>query len=328
MDKAGMLSRLLAAGFFVSVPCVATAQFQAEPLYSEVFDTSGKYRPAPMWHKVTTYQGCFVYFYSYRSGIFNRKEWPLHQVAWTGVCEPGRLASGSGFLSFDFRGGQPIRFRGTLQNGFLHGEIRKPTPTSTTPDEMHRMQFNMGCHVMDGQAAAFTEQCLKTLPFVQAAQGKPVVVSIEDRNNYRVVTWPSASAPQQQAQSQQQTQPQQQTKQQKQAQKSETKADRKVHNPAADAKSCVKPERVQKSRDAMRPTWRFKNNCNSVVELFWCVKLDGRCGSGGTQTVRVGGTWPVFDEGDLKWAACRGRDGGGMDRDSNGERYTCHLLKW
>jgi len=42
----------------------------------------------------------------------------------------------------------------------------------------------------------------------------------------------------------------------------------------------------------------------------------------------AGGTWPVFEEGELKWSACRGKNGGGMDKDSNGERYTCHLLTW
>jgi hypothetical protein len=259
--------------------------------------------------------------------MFDRKEYPLFEVYWSGTCESGQPASGTGFLSFEFRGGQPRRFRGTIQNGFLHGEIRTPTPTSTTFDEMHRMQFNRGCHVMDGQANAYTQQCLKTLPFLQQAQGKPVVVSIEDRNNYRVVQWPPSG--QQQQQPTQSQQPQ--TKSQKSAASTnERKPDkkRKVHNPAAEAKTCVKPEKVQKSRDAMRPTWRFKNNCNSVVELFWCVKKDGRCVSGGTQTVRVGGTWPVFEEGELKWSACRGKNGGGMDKDSNGERYTCHLLTW
>ena len=105
---------------------------------------------------------------------------------------------------------------------------------------------------------------------------------------------------------------------------------RKVHNPAADAKSCV-----QLIQGGDRPGagtsghWRFFNKCSSTVEIFWCfVGDDGKCGNGGTWTVNANKGWPTFESKPIKWGACRGRDGGGFDRDSNGGRFTCHLLKW
>jgi hypothetical protein len=74
----------------------------------------------------------------------------------------------------------------------------------------------------------------------------------------------------------------------------------------------------------------FNNRCNSAVEIFWCFpKPDGRCSSGGTWTVSAGRGWPVMDnEASIRWGACRGRDGGGWNKDAEGATYTCHLLKW
>lgn len=105
---------------------------------------------------------------------------------------------------------------------------------------------------------------------------------------------------------------------------------RKVHNPAADAKGCV--QLIQDSERQGAGTsgnWRFANNCNGTVEIFWCfVQDNGSCRGGGTWTVHAGKGWPTFENKPIRWGACRGRDGGEMDKDSDGGRYTCHLLKW
>jgi hypothetical protein len=65
------------------------------------------------------------------------------------------------------------------------------------------------------------------------------------------------------------------------------------------------------------------------VEIFWCfVQANGSCREGGTWTVSAGKGWPTFGNKPIKWGACRGRDGGGMDSGGDGGRYTCHLLQW
>jgi hypothetical protein len=106
---------------------------------------------------------------------------------------------------------------------------------------------------------------------------------------------------------------------------------RKVHNPAADAKGCVKMIQTSSSTTVrISGNFSFNNECNSAVEIFWCFpKPDGRCGSGGTWTVSAGRGWPVMDnEASIRWGACRGRDGGGWNKGAEGATYTCHLLTW
>jgi hypothetical protein len=321
-----VLTRLLAAGVFTLLPGMTMAQ-KAEPLYSDVNSANP---PKARWHKLTTKAGCFFYYYNGPSRLDDPRH-PLADVGWSGECKPGQLATGTGFLMLGFRGAMDERYRGTLQNGFLHGEVRRPTLTSKTLDEMRVMQFNSGCHVSD-------QHCLKTQPFVKQAvtQGKPVVVLTEGGNPVRVVSGAPASAPssspppavpsQQQrtatppAAASSQTPPA--------ADRLDPNRQRKVHNPAADARPCVQAKQTDAKPGGIRPAWNFTNNCNSTIELFWCVVKAGGCSGGGTWTVRAGGTWPVFDEGHLKWGACRGRNGGGMDSGMNGERFTCHLLKW
>jgi hypothetical protein len=320
-----VLSRLLAAGAFTLLPGMTMAQ-KVEPLYSDVNSATP---PTARWHTLTTKAGCFFYYYNGHSRLDDPR-YPLDGIAWTGECKPGQLATGTGFLMLGFRGAMDERYRGTMQNGFLHGEVRRPTMTSKTLDEMRVMQFNAGCHVSD-------QHCLKTQPFVQQAlaQGKPVVVLTEGRNPVRVVSGAPASAPPSAASPATAAQPQQRAAPATAAAPSPPAAarpdpnrQRKVHNPAADARPCVQAKQVSDRRGGIRATWNFTNNCNSTIELFWCVVKAGGCSGGGTWTVRAGGTWPVFDEGDLKWGACRGRNGGGMDSGMNGERFTCHLLKW
>lgn len=110
----------------------------------------------------------------------------------------------------------------------------------------------------------------------------------------------------------------------------DTSRQRKVHNPAADARLCVKLIQDSTRQGAgTSGNWRFGNDCSSTVEIFWCfVQDDGRCRDGGTWTVHAGKGWPTFDSQAIKWGACRGSNGGGFDRDSNGDKYTCELLTW
>jgi len=105
---------------------------------------------------------------------------------------------------------------------------------------------------------------------------------------------------------------------------------RQVHNPAADAKGCVQLiQDSQRQGAGTSGNWRFVNNCNSTVEIFWCfVQDNGSCREGGTWTVGAGKGWPTFGNKPIKWGACRGQNGGGMDSGGDGGRYTCHLLQW
>ncbi|KFN43698.1 hypothetical protein N789_10500 [Arenimonas oryziterrae DSM 21050 = YC6267] len=106
---------------------------------------------------------------------------------------------------------------------------------------------------------------------------------------------------------------------------------RKVHNPAADAKSCtVITGNGQMAAISTRGGWQLANHCGVPIEAFWCVvSPDGQCKNGGTWTIGAGNSWSIQEGGqDLRWGACKGRNGGGFDDGSNGEKYTCHLLSW
>ena len=84
---------------------------------------------------------------------------------------------------------------------------------------------------------------------------------------------------------------------------------RMVHNPAADAKSCVKMVQTSTSTDArISGNFNFINECDVGVEIFWCFpRPDGRCANGGTWSVSAGRGWPVLDnEASIQWGACRG----------------------
>jgi len=95
---------------------------------------------------------------------------------------------------------------------------------------------------------------------------------------------------------------------------------RLVHNPARDAKHCVTLSRSGPSRN-----WQFVSHCNGPVEVFWCfVQSDGRCRNGGTWTIKPGWNWSAQNNQPIRWGACMGKNSGGMDRDSNGQKYTCH----
>jgi hypothetical protein len=82
-----------------------------------------------------------------------------------------------------------------------------------------------------------------------------------------------------------------------------------VHNPAAEAKSCVKMVQTSTSTDArFSGNFHFINECDVGVEIFWCFpRPDGRCANGGTWSVPAGRGWPVLDnEASIQWGACRG----------------------
>ncbi len=105
---------------------------------------------------------------------------------------------------------------------------------------------------------------------------------------------------------------------------------RKIHNPAADAKGCVQiVEDSTRKGAGISGHKRFVNNCGTTIELFWCA-LDGECqrDSGNTWTVGAGKGWPIMTKAEIRWGACKGRDSGGMDRGTHGEKYTCPNLTW
>lgn len=103
---------------------------------------------------------------------------------------------------------------------------------------------------------------------------------------------------------------------------------RKIHNPAADAKSCTQLIQDTTRQGAeISGRLRFVNKCPTAVEFFWCSDAECMRDSGNTWTIHVGGGWPVSGT-DVRWGACRGANSGGFDKGSQGLRYTCPNLKW
>jgi hypothetical protein len=104
---------------------------------------------------------------------------------------------------------------------------------------------------------------------------------------------------------------------------------RKVHNPAADAKGCtaLTQGRERGALSSISGNKTFVNNCPTSVEFFWCSDDECTRDRGNTWTIHAGGSWPV-DGNNVRWGACRGRDSGGFDDGSQGQRYTCPNLTW
>lgn len=100
---------------------------------------------------------------------------------------------------------------------------------------------------------------------------------------------------------------------------------RKIHNPAADAKSCTRLI-ANPPKPGGHSGWQFVNNCPTAVEFFWCSVRECERGSGNTWTIRPGGSWPVAGP-DVRWGACRGANSGGFDKGSAGHKYTCPNFK-
>ena len=109
----------------------------------------------------------------------------------------------------------------------------------------------------------------------------------------------------------------------------DTSRSRKVHNPAADAKSCslIKKFSTPSGPISNRGDMRFINNCPTAVEFFWCSDAECTRNSGNTWTIRAGGEWPVYGT-NVRWGACRGANSGGFDKNSQGLKYTCPNLSW
>lgn len=105
----------------------------------------------------------------------------------------------------------------------------------------------------------------------------------------------------------------------------------KVHNPANDAKSCVKVVQTSASTEArISGNFYVLNECATPVEVFWCFpRPDGFCRNGGTWRVDTGMKWPIGDnEASIRWGACRGEGrfktkDGRADGDTDGASYSC-----
>ncbi|WP_136161093.1 hypothetical protein [Sphingomonas flavalba] len=93
---------------------------------------------------------------------------------------------------------------------------------------------------------------------------------------------------------------------------------RLLHNPAASAMDCATLRRQPNGRNYI------VNDCGVPIEAFWCSVTSGECerGSGNSWTIGVNSNWPL-SSGEYRWAACRGRDSGKFDKDSQGTRYIC-----
>ncbi len=109
------------------------------------------------------------------------------------------------------------------------------------------------------------------------------------------------------------------------------KRQHKIHNPAMDAKACVKlVQGTTRDGTNISGNWQMSNICNFPIEFFWCEanvecsRLNGNAGN--TWTISVGRGWPLSGH-DFRWGACKGRDSGGFNKDSAGISYTCPNLK-
>lgn len=97
---------------------------------------------------------------------------------------------------------------------------------------------------------------------------------------------------------------------------------------ASDGKSamhCVRLEQVASGDSAISGGGRrLFNGCSEEVEITWC-NTPG-CGTptgGNSWTVQPGRGWPVSANGDVRWAACLGRDTASFVKGSHGLRYFC-----
>jgi hypothetical protein len=93
------------------------------------------------------------------------------------------------------------------------------------------------------------------------------------------------------------------------------------------AMDCVRIEQLA-SRDSSTSGGGsvLANRCGGPVEITWCYPEDrGGCDwSGNTWTLRVGGSWPVSAEKEIRWAACHGANTVRFEKGSMGTRYYCN----
>lgn len=97
---------------------------------------------------------------------------------------------------------------------------------------------------------------------------------------------------------------------------------------ASDGKSamdCVKLEQLTSGDSKLGGGGRvLVNRCSDEVEIGWCYSpgdCDTETGSG--WTVQPGKSWPVKATGEVRWAACHGRDTASFVQGSRGLRYYC-----
>ncbi|WP_414902009.1 hypothetical protein ACMT1E_02370 [Sphingomonas flavalba] len=93
---------------------------------------------------------------------------------------------------------------------------------------------------------------------------------------------------------------------------------RLLHNPAASAMDCAALRRQPNGRNYII------NECGVPIEAFWCSVTSGECDRGfsNSWTIGINNNWPLSSD-EYRWAACRGRNSGKFDKDSQGTRFIC-----
>lgn len=109
---------------------------------------------------------------------------------------------------------------------------------------------------------------------------------------------------------------------------SRTQQGKDVRIIASDGKSamhCVRLDQLSSGNSGVSGGGRrLFNGCTEEVEITWC-NTPG-CGTptgGNTWTVQPGRGWPVSADGEVRWAACLGRDTAAFVKGSHGLRYYC-----
>lgn len=96
------------------------------------------------------------------------------------------------------------------------------------------------------------------------------------------------------------------------------------HIKALEATHCVKLVTVAKGDSRLSGGGRLlSNQCGETVEVSWC-HVETECGrSGNSWTLGAGRSWPVSAHGEVRYAACRGKNSGGLLPGSAGTKYRC-----
>jgi hypothetical protein len=91
------------------------------------------------------------------------------------------------------------------------------------------------------------------------------------------------------------------------------------------AMDCVKLEQLASGDSKVGVGGRrLYNSCSDEVEITWCNTPGCSTPTGGNAwTVQPGYGWPVSAEGEVRWAACHGRDTAAFVKGSYGLRYYC-----
>lgn len=109
------------------------------------------------------------------------------------------------------------------------------------------------------------------------------------------------------------------------AERRATERETRIHNPALEATHCVRIV-AYGSPGSRGFTQSILNECGRVVEVSWC-STGGECerNSGNSWTLAATGTgsgYPV-GSGTVRFRACFGRNSGGFEQGSQGQRVIC-----